>query len=186
MSFTSTVRLTRRFNLGNFEHVEGSVEIVVAEGDERAAFGHLAAIMSLENLTTPRAVQITTAPVRAEINATPGAAETVQPPRRGRPPKAKEPAADPQPSADPFGGPAPAAEPQPAPAPEPVVDPFEEAAPAPEPFDPAAATKRLVAACAGDDSKQKALLAWLREEGKQRIRDLTPDRLQACVQAVLG
>lgn len=174
--FTSTVRLNRRFNLGNYEHVEGTVEIIVAQGDEQAAFGHLAGILSLDNLTTPRAVQIADPPVRAEIKATPGAAEVVQPPRRGRPPKAKEPAVAPAapPPADPFEEPTP----------EPAADPFGE--PTPEPFDPVEATKRLTAACTTDAGKQKALLAWLHAEGKQRIRDLTPDRLQACVQAVLG
>jgi len=181
MTLTSNVRLLRRFNLGNYEHVEGSVEIVVAQGDEAAAFGHLAGILTVENLTTPRAVTID-APVRAEVKATPGAAETAQAPRRGRPPKAKEePAApaEPAPAADPF-----AAEPAPA---APAVDPFADDTPAPAPFDPAAATKALVAACAADPAKQQTLLAWLHGTAKkQRIRDLTPDELQACVQAVIG
>jgi hypothetical protein len=179
MTLTSTVKLLRRFNLGNYEHVEGVVEIVVAQGDEQAAFGHLAGILTVENLTTPRAVTID-APVRAEVKATPAAAETVQAPRRGRPPKAKEEPAPAEPAlaADPF-----AAEEPPAPA----VDPFADDTPAPAPFDPAAATKALVAACAADPTKQQTLLAWLHGTAKkQRIRDLTPDELQACVQAVIG
>lgn len=194
MSDTLSVTITRKHNLGNYEHVEGSITLATVIPDDR---GMDEAIDFIQSVIRPYLTQdallrgtANTPKARVEVKATEGAAvdplaaPAEQPAKRTRA-KAEKPAVrgagraaeeartaaeEADPLAD-LG----AEEPQQA-----AVDPFADEEPAavvPQTLTPAEMRKNITLACASDPKVQAKVVEHLHASGLAKFKDVPDEKL---------
>ena len=197
MSDTLSVTITRKHNLGNYEHVEGSITLATVIPDDR---GMDEAIDFIQGVIRPYLTQesllrgTANAPkAQVEVRTTEGAAEAAEQPAKRTRAKAEKPAVrgagraaeeartaaeearSAAEAADPLADIAVPEEPQ-----EAAVDPFadeEPAAVAPPTLTPAEMRKAITLACASDPKVQAKVVEHLHASGFAKFKDVPDEKL---------
>lgn len=190
MSDTLSVTITRRHNLGNFEHVEGSITLAtgIPEGAEPAEFVAMTQALIRPYLSQDALLRgaTPTPKARIEVRTTEGAAEaaeaaeapakrtrikTEKPAVRGAG-RAAEEARSAAEAADPLADIAPPEEPA-----QPADDPFADE-PAVEPTQtPAEMRKAITLACASDPKVQAKVVEHLHASGLAKFKDVPDEKI---------
>lgn len=180
MSDTLSVTIMRRHNLGNYEHVEGSITLATVIPDDRGmdeAIEHIQGVIR-PYLTQESLLRGTANAPKARIEVKTNAAAESEPeaPKRTRTKTEKPAVRGAGRAAEEARTAAEAVDPL---ADEPAADPFadEPAAPVEPTLTPAEMRKEITVACAGDPKVQAKVVEHLHASGLAKFRDVPDEKL---------